>query len=76
MATPIQPAVQEQTMAMYDNGSQQMEMEGSAVMTEQYDDNYAEEYEYGDQSYDSGGQLETQGATGAGEKRCLVNRRK
>merc|ERR1740137_190078 len=50
---------------MYDNGSQQMEMEGSAVMTEQYDDNYGEEYEYGDQSYDNGGQLETQGATGA-----------
>eukprot|EP00092_Neocalanus_flemingeri_P001417 GFUD01001513.1.p1 GENE.GFUD01001513.1~~GFUD01001513.1.p1 ORF type:complete len:332 (+),score=74.33 GFUD01001513.1:302-1297(+) len=52
MTAPIQPVVppMEQTMAMYDDGSQQMQ--GS---TEQYDDNYAEEYEgqYGDQSYDS-----------------------
>eukprot|EP00092_Neocalanus_flemingeri_P001394 GFUD01001487.1.p1 GENE.GFUD01001487.1~~GFUD01001487.1.p1 ORF type:complete len:334 (+),score=82.16 GFUD01001487.1:143-1144(+) len=58
MTAPIQPVVppMEQTMAMYDDGSQQIQ--GSMMMTtdtEQYDDNYAEEYEgqYGDQSYDS-----------------------
>jgi len=73
MATPIQPMVQEQTMAMYDDGSQQMEGD---MMTEhdgeQYDDNYGGEYEgqYGDQSYDSGGQMsgdrmEAAGAAGA-----------
>jgi len=54
MAAPIQPVVQqEQSMAMYDDGSQQMG--ASMMMTEQYDDSYVEEYEgqYGDQSYAS-----------------------
>jgi len=78
MATPIQPMVQEQTMAMYDDGSQQME--GNMMTendTEQYDDNYGGEYEgqYGDQSYDSGGQMagdrmEAAGTAGAGKKQC------
>jgi len=76
MATPIQPMVQEQTMAMYDDGSQQME--GNMMTendTEQYDDNYGGEYEgqYGDQSYDSGGQMagdrmEAAGTAGADGK--------
>jgi len=74
MATPIQPLVQEQSMAMYDDGSQQVEMGGSMMMsehdTEQYDENYEGEYEghygHGDQSYDSGGQGETTSAAGAG----------
>eukprot|EP00092_Neocalanus_flemingeri_P007003 GFUD01007561.1.p1 GENE.GFUD01007561.1~~GFUD01007561.1.p1 ORF type:complete len:335 (+),score=94.57 GFUD01007561.1:172-1176(+) len=54
-APPVQPVVQrveqEQSLAMYDDGSQ---MQGS--MMEQYDDNYGgEEYEgqFGDQGYDT-----------------------
>jgi len=82
MATPIQPMVQEQTMAMYDDGSQQME--GNMMTendTEQYDDNYGGEYEgqYGDQSYDSGGQMagdrmEAAGTAGAdsGGRLCEI----
>eukprot|EP00092_Neocalanus_flemingeri_P020463 GFUD01022168.1.p1 GENE.GFUD01022168.1~~GFUD01022168.1.p1 ORF type:complete len:334 (-),score=101.02 GFUD01022168.1:6-1007(-) len=76
MTAPIQPVVppMEQTMAMYDDGSQQMQ--GSMMMTtdtEQYDDNYAEEYEgqYGDQSYDSSLVSGGQDSSGAGNKeRC------
>jgi len=56
MATPIQPVVQpvvqQQTLAMYDDGSQQMQ--GS--MMEQYDDNYGGEYDgqfVDDQGYDT-----------------------
>merc|ERR1719154_999327 len=70
VATPIQPMVQEQTMAMYDDGSQQMEsnMMMTEHDTEHYDDNYGGEYEghYGDQSYDSGGQLPGDRMEGAG----------
>jgi len=72
-ANPVQPMVQEQTMAMYDEGSQQVEMGGNMMMsehdTEQYDENYGGEYEghYGDQSYDNGAHGETTSAAGAGE---------
>jgi len=66
MAAPIQPVVQqEQSMAMYDDGSQQMG--ASMMMTEQYDDSYVEEYEgqYGDQSYASEmGAQDTSGSDG------------
>jgi len=74
MATPIQPVVQpvvqQQTLAMYDDGSQQMQ--GS--MMEQYDDNYGGEYDgqfVDDQGYDTsmmgaGGQ----DASGAGKVKC------
>jgi len=76
VATPIQsvvqsqPVEQQQTLAMYDDGSQQMQ----ASMMEQYDDNYGEEYDgqfVDDQGYDTsmmgtGGQ----DASGAGKVKC------
>jgi len=70
ITTPIQPVVQEQSMAMYDDGSQQMQ--GSMMMTtdtEQYDDNYGGEYEgqYGDAGYDSSMVTAGQDSSGAGE---------
>jgi len=68
MTTPIQPVVQEQSMSMYDDGSQQMQ--GSMMMTtdtEQYDDNYGGEYEgqYGDAGYDSSMVTAGQDSSGA-----------
>ena len=70
---PTQPVVQvqqqEQNMAMYDDGSQQMEAGMMMTMeTEQYDESYGGDYDgqYGDQSYEGegGGGQE---AAGAGE---------
>jgi len=70
---PTQPVVQvqqqEQNMAMYDDGSQQM---GAGMMmtmeTEQYDESYGGDYDgqYGDQSYEGEGAGGHE-AAGAGE---------
>jgi len=65
---PTQPVVQaqhqEQNMAMYDDGSQQMTME-----SEQYDESYGGDYDgqYGDQSYEGEGAGGHE-AAGAGDR--------
>ena len=72
MTTPIQPVVQEQSMTMYDDGSQQMQ--DSMMMTtdtDQYDDNYGGmqyEGQYGDAGYDSSMVTAGQDSSGAGRR--------
>jgi len=73
MTTPIQPVVQEQSMTMYDDGSQQMQ--DSMMMTtdtDQYDDNYGGmqyEGQYGDAGYDSSMVAAGQDSSGADPKK-------
>eukprot|EP00091_Calanus_sinicus_P003568 TRINITY_DN13741_c0_g1_i1.p1 TRINITY_DN13741_c0_g1~~TRINITY_DN13741_c0_g1_i1.p1 ORF type:complete len:244 (-),score=63.13 TRINITY_DN13741_c0_g1_i1:78-809(-) len=70
------PVVQQQSMAMYNEGSQQM---GDSMMmtmdTEQYDDSYGGEYEghYEDQTFDTSMVPAGQDTSGAGNKeRCEI----
>ena len=73
MTTPIQPVVQEQSMTMYDDGSQQMQ--DSMMMTtdtDQYDDNYGGmqyEGQYGDAGYDSSMVAAGHDSSGAGRRK-------
>ena len=76
MATTIPHQVeQQQSMAMYNEGSQQM---GDSMMmtmdTEQYDDSYGGEYEghYEDPAFDTSMVAEGQDTSGAGENNTVV----